>query len=120
MFLALVVLFGSGCAVAVVGAAVGAGAIVYHKGELRSSEAANYDAAWDATLAGLKDRNYVVVDKLKGAIKGKVVARASGDRKVVVILEKESGTVTRIGIRVGTIGNEVESHAVLDAIKKHL
>ena len=120
VFLALAILFGSGCAAVVVGAAAGAGAIIYHQGELRSSETANYDVAWDASLAGLKDLNYVVVDKLKGALKGRIIARAPGDKKVTIDLEKESGMATRIGIRIGTLGNEAQSRTVLDAIKKHL
>ena len=120
VFLALATLLGGGCAVVVVGAAAGAGAIIYHKGELRSSEAVNYDNAWNASLAGLKDLNYVVVDQTKGGLKGRIIARAPGDKKVTVDLEKESGTVTRIGIRIGTVGNEAQSRIVLDAIKKHL
>lgn len=119
-FLVLAMLFSSGCAAVVVGAAAGAGAVIYHKGELHSPEAATYDNAWNASLAGLADLNYVVVDKLKGGLKARIIARAPGDKKVTIDLEKETGTVTRIGIRIDTFGNEAQSRIVLDAIKRHL
>ena len=111
----------SGCAALLVGgaAAAGAGTVIYVTGELRSSEAVSLDRAWDAVQAAMKDMEYAVTDKEKDATTAKLTARGAGDKKIVVSLRKESGTVTRIGIRVGTMGDRTISYQILEKIKSH-
>jgi hypothetical protein len=120
--LSSVLTLASGCAVLVVGAAAGAGAgaVVWVRGELRSSEAVSFDKAWDASQAGLKDLEYAVTEKQKDATEAKLTARGAGDKKIQVTLVKQSGTVTEIRIRVGTFGDEKISHQILDKIKNHI
>ena len=113
--------FGSGCALFLVGgaAAAGAGTVAYVDGELKETESVAYDAAYDATLAAMNDMHYVVVDKSKGPLTTKILARASGDKKIQVTLEKQSVSVTEIHIRVDTFGDESLSRQILDKIKSH-
>lgn len=113
--------FGSGCAVVVVGAAAaGVGAVVYGNGELRAREYVAYDKGWDATLAAMNDLGYAVVGREKDVVEGKITARAPGDKKVQVRVTKVSGTITEFGVRVGSFGDKAQSQPILDAIKKHL
>ena len=110
----------NGCvAVFAGGAAVGAGAIAYIQGELRSSEAVTLERAWTAAQAAMKDMEYAVTDKQKDAASAKLIARGAGDKKIIVSLAKESGTVTKIGIRVGTLGDKTLSYQILEKIKSH-
>src|SRR5947207_352279 len=96
MILALAVV-SSGCAVLLVGgaAAAGAGTYAYVAGELRSSEAVDLDKAWNATQAAMKDMEFAVTEKEKDGVSAKLTARGAGDKKIVVLLQKETGTVTK-------------------------
>lgn len=111
---------GSGCVALVAGgAAAGVGAVFYHNGELRTDEAVGYDQAWDAILAATKELHYAVVEQNKDPLTAKLTARAPGDKKIEIGLDKVSGTVSRIKIRVGTFGDKTYSQAILDTIKRH-
>ena len=121
MALGVMALFGAGCAVVVVGAAAGAGvgAYAYIKGDVRSSEAVSLDTAIRATQAGLKDMGYVVTETTTSGSETKLTAYGPGSKKVRVTLEKLSGTVTQISIRVGTFGDEGLSAQILGKIRSH-
>jgi len=118
----LVAILCSGCAAAVVGAAAaaGAGTYAYVNGQLKTSEAISYEKAQAAASAGLSDLGYNISATEHDAIKTKYTARGSGDKKVTVMVEKSSATVSEFRIRVGTFGDKALSVAIMDAIKKHL
>ena len=54
------------------------------------------------------------------ATKQIITARTSTDKKVTVVLIKESDSLTQIRVRVGLLGDEVLSLRVLEKIKSHL
>jgi hypothetical protein len=112
----------NGCALFLVGgaAAAGAGAVYYIDGELKDTESAPLDAVHTATLAGLHDLQFAVVNDNKDALNYKILARTATDTKITIILAKQSSTVTEIRIRVGTFGDEQLSRQILDKIKAHL
>jgi hypothetical protein len=116
-----VIASGSGCLLFVAGAAAGAGVgtYAYVSGELKATEGVTLDKAWDATLAAMTDLKYSVTEKQKTGLEGNLTARAPGDRKVQIHLEKKSDTVTQLGIRVGTFGDESLSRQILAKIKSH-
>ena len=121
VLLAGVLAFNGSCALFLVGgaAAAGAGTVAYVGGELKETEDVAYDTAYDATLAAMSDLQYVVVDKSKGSLTTKILARTSSDKKIQVTLNKQSASVTDICIRVGTFGDESLSRQILDKIKSH-
>lgn len=114
--------FSSGCAALLLtgGAAAGAGAIAYVRGELKSTETATLDKTWTATLAAMSDLELSVSTKQKDALSAKLAARGAGDKKIQVDLKRLTDKETEIRIRVGTFGDEVISRQVLDKIKKRL
>jgi len=120
--LAGVLMSGGGCALFLIGgaAAAGAGTYAYVNGELKDTEGVAYDTAYNATLAGLNDLQFVVVSKQKDAINANITARTSADKKIEVKLVKQSASVTEIHIRVGTFGDEALSRQILEKIKTHL
>lgn len=112
----------NGCAVLVVGgaAAAGAGTVVYLDGELKDTQSYSLEAVYSASLAGLKDMQFSVVNSSKDTINAKILARTATDTKVQITLTKQSPTLTEIRIRVGTFGDEQMSRQILDKIKAHL
>ena len=114
------VALGVGCAAVVVGAAAGAGAVVWDKGTLKSTEYASYDQGWNAAMAAMSELSYAVVGQEKGEVSGKITARAAGDKKITVEVKKVSGTSVGFDIRVGTWGDKTQSLQILDIIRKHL
>lgn len=112
----------SGCAAVVIGAATaaGAGTYAYVSGQLKSSESASFEKAQKAASAALSDMGYPITGTKAEPNKTEYTARGPGDKKVTVIVEKVSGTVSEFRIRVGTFGDEQMSSAIMDAIKKHL
>jgi hypothetical protein len=121
MMLAAVLALGSGCALFVVGAAAGAGVgtYAYVDGELKSTETVAYETACTATLAGLKDLGFAIVEDKKDALTDKITARSTADKKVYITLTKQSPTATEIRIRVGTFGDQTQSEQILGKIKSH-
>jgi hypothetical protein len=113
--------FGSGCALFLVGgaAAAGAGTVAYVNGELEETEDVAYETAYNAALAAMSDLQYTVVDKSRNLLTIKIVARTIGDKRIQVMLDKQSATVTEIRVRVGTFGDESLSRQILDKIKSH-
>lgn len=121
IFLAATLALGNGCALFVIGGATaaGVGGYAYVHGESKDIEAVSYDRAFDATIAGLSDLHYAIIEKNKDVDKAEIIARDPSDTKIQVTLDKESATVTEIHIRVGTFGDEEQSQLILEKIKSH-
>ena len=121
LVLAAVAALSNGCLlfVAAAGAGAGVGTYAYVSGELQATETVTLDKAWDASQAAMKDLSYSITEKQKDALQAKLVARGAGDKRVEVKLEKKSETVTQIGIRVGTFGDETLSRQILATMKSH-
>ena len=118
----LCLLLQSGCAAVLLtgGAAAGAGAVAYVRGELKSTEPAALDKAWAATLTAMSDLEFAVTTKEKDALSGRVIARGAGDKKIQVDLKSLGDRQTEIRIRVGLFGDETISRQVLGKIKNRL
>lgn len=110
----------SGCAAVLVGgaAAGGAGAVLYIKGELHSTEDVSLDRAWNATQAAIKDMGFTVTAKDKDAVSAELVALTADNKKISIILNRKADNVTEISIRVGTFGDESMSRLILEKIRK--
>jgi len=119
--LALVV-SASGCALLVfgAGAAAGVGTVAYMKGELKATKEATLAKAIKATELAMKDMQLPITERQETASHAKFVVRASGDKRIEINLQKLSGTVTEIRIRVGVFGDEALSRLALEKIEKRL
>lgn len=109
----------SGCVLVAVGAAAG-GTVAYVRGDLEATLPASYERSLRATQAGVRRMQYSLVSERSDAIAGQFIARTAMDKKIDVVVTKESDTNTRIRIRVGVFGDEQISRALLDAIKESL
>ena len=121
-FLGIILLSSSGCAAValLIGGSVGAGAVAYVMGELKSTEEASLDSTWQAAQKAIEELEFLVTSKQKDAISAKLIARGATDKKIELILKKVSEDLTEVRIRVGIFGDESLSRLVLEKLKNHL
>ena len=119
---ALLILSQSGCLAVLVGGAVAAGATgyAYVKGESTATLEAPMEPSWNAALAALEDLRLAVISKSGDALTGAITARNAEDTRIAISLRRVSDNTTRIGVRVGTFGDESQSRAILDKIAARL
>jgi Protein of unknown function (DUF3568) len=110
----------TGCVAVAAGAAAGAGAVAYVEGELQVTLSGTYDRVVGATRSALKELEFVKVSESKDALEGTFIYRTAADKKVTVTLNKIDDKSTKVGIRIGLIGDQDLSHVTLDKIKSHL
>ncbi|OPY12244.1 MAG: hypothetical protein A4E67_00110 [Syntrophaceae bacterium PtaB.Bin038] len=111
-----------GCPLLVVtGAAVagGTGTYYYVEGEMRTDYYFSVNGVWSAvekTIADMKGRDVEPDKKTDG---GKIVA-VINDEKVTFRFKHKDTNLTTLGIRVGTMGNEIASRVIHDRVADNL
>lgn len=110
----------SGCVAVVAGAAAGASAVVYTRGEMRSDLPYEVAAVFGAAHDVLTDMELIKIEEQKTVLDGELLYRTALDKQVKVRLERVTDGVTRIKIRVGVVGDQALSLTVLDKIKARL
>ncbi len=109
-----------GCVVLLAGAAVGAGAVVYTRGELKDVESASLESVHRATLSMLKDLALMPQSDIQDGLGAKIEARAVGGKTVTIKLKNQGAKLTEISIRVGMFGDETSSRQMLAKIQAKL
>jgi hypothetical protein len=107
-----------GCLAAAGAAAVGAYA--YTHGEVWATVRGSLDDAYAATTLALDELGLRVVQEARDAFGAHVVATQVQGPRVSVDLVVEASRVTRIGVRVGLLGDEEKSRAILRRIQENL
>jgi len=96
VLLALVPLF-SGCAAVAAAGLVGAGVVQYHRNETHQDFPVGLEAAWQATLEGLRSLEIIPETSELSRTEGLI----RGDR-LLVRVERHPEGYTRVRVRVGT------------------
>jgi hypothetical protein len=109
----------SGCVVVAAGAA-GAGAVAYVRGDLESNVPASLDDVFRATQRALGRLEFARISEKKSSVDAVLVSRTALDKKIEIKLERTSDQLTQVRIRVGLIGDESLSLAILDKINAEL
>jgi hypothetical protein len=116
-----------GCALFVVGAAVGAGVgtASYMGNELRITREVTMDQAWSAANDAVKDLQFRVdqTKTVKDAMSGKLVAMTAQSQPVRIQLIRQSDRLTEIRVSVGTFdttANRQSAQFVYDKMKARL
>lgn len=112
-----------GCALLAVGAvaaAAGVGTYAYMNGKLESTETASLDETYGAALAAVESMEFDVKRSDKDALEGRIVSERVNGQSVTIRMFREDPELTRLTIRVGSIGDEDVSLRVLDEIKSRL
>lgn len=110
----------SGCLALVAGAGAGAAGVVYVKGKLQDEVAQPVPTVHEATVQALKDLNMPVVTDRADNLTAEIKSRLADGKDVTIELDRETQKTTKIGIRVGMVGDEKQSLEILDHIKKRL
>jgi hypothetical protein len=118
--LGVVLIVAAGCGAIVAGAAAGAGAVAYIRGELEATEQAPIGAVFEAAKAAVDELEFKVLSAEADAYEGKVHAETARGKEIGIILERESDTVTTIRIRVDVFGDEDLSRLIHERIRLHL
>ncbi len=109
-----------GCGAVVAGAAAGAGAIAYMRGELEATEEAPIGAVVTATRAAIDDLQLKLISTEVDAYSGKITAETARGTDIGISLKRVSDNVTEIHIRVGVFGDEDLSRLIHEKIKARL
>jgi hypothetical protein len=122
MALLLLALSLQGCAAIGIGlgVAAGVGAYTYVQGELKADYSYPLNKTWDASLAAMKKLQINITEQQKDAYSGKIVGTGPDGKKVTIKLENKGPTVTSVGVRVGTFGDQDASQKIHQTILRIL
>jgi hypothetical protein len=109
----------SGCVVVAAGA-VGAGAVAYVRGELSSTLDHNLDDVYRAAQNVLAEQEFARIEERKSGFDAQLVYRTALDKRVDIKFEKITDRLTKIKIRVGLVGDQDLSLALLEKIRAKL
>ena len=120
--IALAVSMSSGCVVALLGLGVGAGiaGTAYYEGKLTGTVDAKPQQVQAAAEAAFKELKIQQTSSIGDALKAKIVGKAEKDSTVTVSVDLQKDGKSKIGIRVGTFGNQELSEKIYSEINKQL
>lgn len=113
----------TGCAALVflgVGTAAGITGYKYYQGALTVIYKAPYMETWDAALKAIHEMKFKLVSSDHDITQGKIVARRSDDKKVVLSIKYKSSQETEVVIRVGVLGDKEASEAIKEKLRQVL
>lgn len=111
----------TGCVAALaVGAAAGAGGIIWAKGALQQQFAKSMDDVYAAAKKALQELELPVKVDRKDQMAAKIESEFADGKRVWIKIDYLAKATTRISIRVGTLGDEIRSHEILEKIIRNL
>jgi len=118
----LVVMLASqmGCVAAAVGAAAGAGTVVYIKGNLEETIGQPTPTVHRAVIASLRDLKVPILEDQNDQMNAKVKSQFADNTHIWINVDSISATASKLSIRVGTFGEEYRSRQILDRIHRYL
>ncbi len=116
----LFAIYGIGCAAFVAGGAIGGGTAVYIKGQVEETFNNPVPRVHEATLAALKDLNMPVIEDTHDSTSAKMKSVVASGEDVWIDISALSNTASKMTIRVGTLGDEGKSTAILNTVHKHI
>jgi len=114
------VLSASGCFPLLVGAAAGAGGVVYIKGNLEKNFDYPVKDVHQASLDALKALNIIVTNDDLERHSAKISAQYDDGKKIVITVKALTERASNLRIRVGYVGDEVKSETLLNQIENSL
>ncbi len=109
----------SGCPVALVGGAA-AGAALYASGALTTTKNVTMGESYRAAKHALDELGVPIVTDEKDGLTAIVVGRGTENKKIAIYLKKIFDDVTEIEIKVGWIGDELQSRHVFATMEKYM
>lgn len=118
----LIMVFASGCTLAILGLGVGAGiaGTAYYEGKLTSTLDATPEQIKPATEAAFKELGVKLFSSTSNSLEAKIVGNSAEGSTVTVTASLKKNGQSKIGIRVGAFGNQTLSEKIFSAIDKRL
>ena len=117
----LITVFGSGCLAALlIGAGAGVAATAYSDGKLTSTVDGIPSVVQTATEGAFKELAIKLVSSTSNSLSAKITGTTSENTKVTVTADMEKSGQSKLGIRVGTFGDEALSQKIYAAIVSRL
>ena len=116
----LFLLLGSGCTVVGVGAASAIGGTYYVTGEIKASYPVSIHHLYEVTLYTFQEEGIKVTSVSNTKEDADIIGELGDGTKVTVHIyynKKEQGT---LGIRIGSIGDEKQSRALLKKMERYI
>ena len=110
----------TGCIAMMLGAAMGAGGVAYFMGDLVKNLDHPVKDVHKATLRALKELHILVLDDDVDAHLARFKAKLEDGRDVSIYVKAFTEKASKIKIRVGVVGDELEANKILNAIEKKL
>jgi hypothetical protein len=114
----------SGCTrkLAAIGAvaAVGTGAYLYVKGDLKRNYEASIDKTWQAAVKSVEDLELSTESKENDAFNGIIKGKMANGKSFTVSVKRLGENLTEVGVRVGTFGDREIAEAIHDKILSNL
>lgn len=89
-------------------------------GELEAYEQASLEQTWQACKTAMDRLAFIVTQEDLTDLEGRMIAKTQGGREVRIRLSKETTVITKVRIRVDTLGDEPLSRVVLAQIEAAL
>jgi len=109
-----------GCALVVVGAAGGAAGAVYVGGQLKDRLEASVPQVHQAAVKALKELELPIREEKVDKLTAHLESELSDEKHVWITIEADGEDGAKITIRVGIVGDEAKSKAILEAVRRHL
>jgi hypothetical protein len=93
--------------------------VLWVRGAIETNLDKDIDHVYRASQQAIADLQFAKVSERKSGLDGQIIARTALDKKIDIVLEKV-GSATKVTIRVGLMGDQQMSLAILDRIKSHL
>ena len=92
----------------------------YSWGSFDAVESAGINKVYDASLKAAEELKLLVIQKDVDSMSGKITARDVADKKIIITLTATTDKMTKLSIRVGTLGDEGKSKLIYEQIKKKM
>ncbi|MDD5697109.1 MAG: DUF3568 family protein [Victivallaceae bacterium] len=116
----VITVLGSGCFAVLLGAGAGVAGTAYYEGKLTSTVKANPEQVQTATEAAFKEQNIKLTSSTSNTLEAKIVGKTAEDSTVTVTASLEKNGQSKVGIRIGTFGNQAMSEKIYAAIDRNL
>ncbi len=110
----------SGCLPLVVGAAAGAGSVIWAKGTIQQDFNRPLNSVYKATKVALKKLDVPIIVDKKDNLTAHLESQFADGKKIKIDIEYVSTYTSKISIRVGTLGDENKSREILEMVIKYL
>ena len=111
----------TGCVAVLAGGAVGGGTYyVYLNGELSQNLDRPVPKIYGAAMATLKELHLPVLEDSHDSLTARIESRFSNGQKIWIKIDSATASTSKIGVRVGLLGDRGKSGTLLGAIDNHL